>query len=245
MLGGDQTSSGAASFLNAERITITSSGDDSGRTFTVTGTNSVGGSQTETITGANAGAATGLKYFKTVTQISIDSGGATAGNVTAGVINKEVQNIVSTDKAFAALLKDGSVVAWGDSTDGGDISAVSGKVVMGDTNSSAVTSISASSGAFSAIKADGSVVTWGNSNLGGDSTSVDFSSTSVSSIVTLSTLCENCLFISSIDSLSPTSCLSILTVLLKTKMESLLPYNSFVILESPVRRSTSFRVIDS
>ena len=32
---------------------------------------------------------------------------------------------------------------------------------------------------------------------------------------------------------------------LKTKMESLLPYNSFVILESPVRRSTSLRVIDS
>ena len=58
-----------------------------------------------------------VKIFQTVTQIS-DSGGVIAGNVTAGVINKEVQNIVSTDKAFASL-KDGSVVAWGDSTDGG------------------------------------------------------------------------------------------------------------------------------
>ena len=70
------------------------------------------------------------------------------------------------------------------------------------------------------------------------------SSTSVSSIVTLSTLWENCLLISSIDSLSPTSCLSIFTVLLNTKIESPLPYDSFVILESPVRMSTSFRVID-
>ena len=72
-----------------------------------------------------------------------------------------------------------------------------------------------------------------------------FSSTSVSSMVTLSTLCENCLFISSIESLSPTSCLSMLTVLLNTKIESLAPYDSLVILESPVSISTSFNVIDS
>ena len=37
-----------------------------------------------------------------------------------------------------------------------------------------------SSGAFSAIKSDGSVVTWGNSDRGGDSTTVDFSSSSLS-----------------------------------------------------------------
>ena len=72
-----------------------------------------------------------------------------------------------------------------------------------------------------------------------------FSSTSVSSIVTLSTLWENCLFISSIESLSPTSCLSIFTTLVKTNIESLFPYDSLVILESPVSISTSFNVIDS
>ena len=91
VLGGDQTSSGSASFINAEKITITSAGDDSGRTFTITGTDKNGTSITDQVTGANAGAATSLKYFKTVTQISVDSGGNTAGAVTAGVINKEVK----------------------------------------------------------------------------------------------------------------------------------------------------------
>ena len=41
-----------------------------------------GRAQTETITGANAAAAIGSKYFATVT--SIAASGATAGNITAG-----------------------------------------------------------------------------------------------------------------------------------------------------------------
>ncbi|PQM55454.1 MAG: hypothetical protein CML39_08070, partial [Rhodobacteraceae bacterium] len=179
VLGGDQTSGGAASFANAEKITFTSAGDDSARTFKITGTDATGNAQTEDVTGGNAKAVTSTKYFKTVTQISVDSGGNTAGAVTAGVVNKEVKTIVSTDKAFAALLKDGSVITWGDSSAGGDSSSVSGKLIMGTTNSSVVESLSASSGAFSAIKADGSVVTWGNSDLGGDSSGIDFSANKV------------------------------------------------------------------
>ena len=35
-----------------------------------------------------------------------------------------VQQIQATDKAFAAILADGSVVAWGDPDCGGDCSAV-------------------------------------------------------------------------------------------------------------------------
>ena len=35
-----------------------------------------------------------------------------------------VVDIYSTDRAFAAVLKKGTVVTWGDETDGGDSSSV-------------------------------------------------------------------------------------------------------------------------
>jgi hypothetical protein len=78
----DLTLVNASAILNSA-ITITSAGNDSGMTFLVTGTNAAGGAQTETITGANAGIATGLKVFKTVTEI--DPSATTAAAVTAGV----------------------------------------------------------------------------------------------------------------------------------------------------------------
>ena len=69
-------------FFQPTTVNITSAGNDSGRTFTVTGTNTSDGSVTDSITGANAGTATGDQIFKTVTQIAIN--GASAGNVSAG-----------------------------------------------------------------------------------------------------------------------------------------------------------------
>lgn len=64
------------------RVTITSAGNDSGRTFTVTGTTFGGAALVETITGANAGVATGTLDFATVSKIAVDA--ATAAAVTAG-----------------------------------------------------------------------------------------------------------------------------------------------------------------
>ena len=84
-LGGALTSGGSATFNAGRIVTLLSAGDDSGDTFTVTGTDVNGDAQTEEITGANAGTATGSKYFKTVTQIATD--GASAGNVSAGINN--------------------------------------------------------------------------------------------------------------------------------------------------------------
>ena len=86
-LGGASTSGGSATFSKGNKVTITSAGDDSARTFTITGTNDSGQSQNEQITGANAGTAEGTKLFKTITQISVD--GATTGNVTAGTFLME------------------------------------------------------------------------------------------------------------------------------------------------------------
>ena len=58
------------------------------------------------------------------------------------------------DSAFAAILADGSVVAWGDAYHGGDSSAVRDQLKD-------VQQIHATGRAFAAILADGSVVTWG------------------------------------------------------------------------------------
>ena len=84
-LGGPLTSGGSATFNAGRIVTLLSAGDDSSRTLTVTGTDVNGDAQTEEITGANAGTATGSKYFKTVTQIAIDA--ASAGNISAGINN--------------------------------------------------------------------------------------------------------------------------------------------------------------
>lgn len=64
------------------RVTITSAGNDTARTFTVTGTTFGGAPITEVIAGANAGTATGALDFATVTNIAVDD--ATAGAVEAG-----------------------------------------------------------------------------------------------------------------------------------------------------------------
>ena len=73
----------AASTLTPPRyVTITSAGNDSGRTFTVTGVGPNGESQIENITGANGGTATSNKTFASVESIFVDD--ATAGAVEAG-----------------------------------------------------------------------------------------------------------------------------------------------------------------
>ena len=80
---GALASGGSCTFDAGRVVTILSAGDDSGISFTVAGTDVSGDSQTESITGANAGTATGSKYFLTVT--SIPAVGDPAGNVSAGI----------------------------------------------------------------------------------------------------------------------------------------------------------------
>jgi len=63
-------------------VIITSTGDDSGRTFTVTGTNTYGDTISETITGPNASTARGVRHFKTITSVAIDDD--SAGIITVG-----------------------------------------------------------------------------------------------------------------------------------------------------------------
>lgn len=63
-------------------VTLTSGGDDSGITFLVRGYDTYGAAMSETITGTNAGTATGKKAFLSV--ISITPSAAIAGTITAG-----------------------------------------------------------------------------------------------------------------------------------------------------------------
>ena len=83
VIGGALADSGSVTLSHGRLITILSAGDDSSKSFTVVGTDVNGDSQTETVTGANAGTATSSKYFKTIA--SITAVGNTAGNVSAGI----------------------------------------------------------------------------------------------------------------------------------------------------------------
>ena len=67
--------------------------------------------------------------------------------------------------AFAALLGDGRVIAWGHPEGGGDTHGVTEQLVN-------VKQVQATLCAFAALREDGSVVTWGLPECGGDSNEV-------------------------------------------------------------------------
>ncbi|CAE7757187.1 pim1, partial [Symbiodinium pilosum] len=82
------------------------------------------------------------------------------GDLLSAVVGKD--QLASTDKAFALLGADGSVVAWGHPDSGGDARALQHRL-------SDVEMLQGSFRAFAALKADGSVVTWGHRGYGGQS----------------------------------------------------------------------------
>jgi hypothetical protein len=73
VIGGALASGGAVALDSGRIVTILSAGNDAAKSFT------------ESITGANAGTATGSSYFKTISGIS--AVGNPAGNVSAGINN--------------------------------------------------------------------------------------------------------------------------------------------------------------
>eukprot|EP00435_Cladocopium_sp_Y103_P022051 s1828_g5.t1 len=70
----------------------------------------------------------------------------------------DVQCLQSSAGAFAALCRDGRVVAWGSAEYGG----------LGPADLRDVTKIQASARAFAALRSDGHVVAWGDASCGGD-----------------------------------------------------------------------------
>jgi len=90
-IGGALASGGAVALSHGRIVTILSAGNDAAKSFTVVGTDVNGDSQTESITGANAGTATGSKYFRVIA--SITAVGNPAGDVSAG-INTAVADVI-------------------------------------------------------------------------------------------------------------------------------------------------------
>jgi len=90
-IGGALASGGSVTNVGGRIVTILSAGNDSAKSFNVVGTDVNGDSQTENITGANAGTATGSKYFRVIA--SITAVGNPAGDVSAG-INTAVADVI-------------------------------------------------------------------------------------------------------------------------------------------------------
>lgn len=82
-IGGALASGGTVTFTQPQHVTLYAAGDNSGVTFTVTGTDRYGNAMTEAITGPNATTVAGSKNFATVTDVASD--GATTGDVEVGV----------------------------------------------------------------------------------------------------------------------------------------------------------------
>lgn len=109
-LDGALASGGAVEFDSPRHVTFYSANDDSGVTFTITGTDRQGAAMTETVTGPNATTVSGSKNFATVTQVAGDA--ATVGDVEVGsgdsaetqwiVIDYRKVNETNTDTAISA-----------------------------------------------------------------------------------------------------------------------------------------------
>ena len=81
-------------FEMAAAVTLTSSGNDSALTATLTGTDILGNAQTEAITMANAGVVTTTKTWKTVTETTV-SGAGTVGTLEMGVLATAQVSVVA------------------------------------------------------------------------------------------------------------------------------------------------------
>ena len=88
LINGALASGGVATFAAAQLVRLTSGGNDAGITFTFTGTDADGNTQSQTVAGTNASNSDTTKYFKTITGITASAAVATTiivGNLIASV----------------------------------------------------------------------------------------------------------------------------------------------------------------
>ena len=79
------------------------------------------------------------------------------------MIYVDIVSVYSTVNAFAALKSDGSIIAWGNSNEGG----------FGAPTDRNYVKIYSTSSSFAALKEDGSITVWGNSDDGGVGAPID------------------------------------------------------------------------
>lgn len=83
-LNGTQTTAGVSSYSISRKISITSAGNASAVTFTLTGTSWDDSALEETLTGPNAGTVWSTRLFKTVSQIDVSAGTGVAITIGTG-----------------------------------------------------------------------------------------------------------------------------------------------------------------
>jgi VCBS repeat-containing protein len=81
-INGGSASGGVATLDVARRVAIAGTGNEAGKTFTITGTDRAGNLISEALAGPNNSTVYTTKDFKTVTQIAVSAG--TAAAITAG-----------------------------------------------------------------------------------------------------------------------------------------------------------------
>lgn len=91
-LNGAHTSGGAFSAATAHQISFTFAADESGRTFTITGTDQDGNTQTSTVSGTTPSTVEDTKYWKTISSITVDNN--TAGAITVGTVDEAISQTV-------------------------------------------------------------------------------------------------------------------------------------------------------
>jgi len=99
-LDGDLVSGGEFEADYPRRVSITSAGDDSGVTWTLTGYSTDGQAISEDLAGVASAAATSDIYFNGVTIIASD--GATAAAVTAGTVDEIATNTIPIEHQSSA-----------------------------------------------------------------------------------------------------------------------------------------------
>jgi hypothetical protein len=123
-LNGSLVSNGVATLDQPRRVLFTSAGNDSGITFTVSGTDWNNMPVSEVVTGANATTTYTVYDFKTVT--SVVASGASAGNVSIGT-----NAIASSRPVFLDLYADNSTYIQ---TDTGGSSAITYTIQLSGDN---------------------------------------------------------------------------------------------------------------
>ena len=123
-LNGSLVTSGVATLDQPRRVLFTSTGNDSGITFTVTGTDWNNMPVSEVLTGANATTTYTVYDFKTVT--SVVASGASAGNVSIGT-----NGIASSRPVFLDTYADSSTYIQ---TDTGGSAAITYTIQLSGDN---------------------------------------------------------------------------------------------------------------
>lgn len=109
-INGALATAGVATMDFARHASVASDEDESGDTYTFTGTNRHHAAQTESITGPNNNTVTTTKNFLTVTQVAVS--GAATGNITVGSADEADTKIIPTDN-YAKIIRYSGMLSSG------------------------------------------------------------------------------------------------------------------------------------